>query len=180
MYGWDCVSFLMSFCVRFLDSESNSMLLISSCEMILKPARCGGVKNGLKVLTAHGPSKLTRHPFVMFVAMPVCTIMSAVCHWVNSLVATVPLFDLRRARSLVVGSICGFSPSVVLANWMIFLNVGSSFFQVLSSPSSFSSSACANLLLFWFVMDSVSLLIPSTMFVGLDGGVSLFVFMCVL
>ena len=103
------------------------------------------MKKGLNVLMANGPSELTKHPLVMFVAIPVWTTMSAVCHCVNSLVASGPFLVLRREISLVVGSVTGVSPSGELANWMTFLKVGSNFFQTLSSPLVSASSEVANL-----------------------------------
>ena len=160
MYGFAWITFWISCCVRLCDSVSRARLLISSWDMMLKPALWGGVKNGLKVLMAKGPSEQTRQPFVMFVAIPVCTTMSAVCHCVKSLVARGPFFVLRSAMSLVVGSVLGFSPSVELANWITFLKVGSSFFQTRSSPFVSASSAVANLSFCWSSRVLVRRLMP--------------------
>ena len=99
----------------------------------------------------------------MLVAIPVCTTMSDVCHYVKRRVAMGPFLDLRRASSRVVGSSHGVSPSIVPANCMTFLNVGSNFFQLfMSVPSSFlSSSAVANLSFCWSLIVFASQLRPS-------------------
>ena len=70
-YGLEWMILLTSSCEMLWDSVNRARRLISSCERMLKPALCGGVKNGLNVFIANGPSKLTRQPLVMFVAIPV-------------------------------------------------------------------------------------------------------------
>ena len=105
---------------------------------------------------------------MMLVAIPVWTTMSGVCHCVKRHVAIDPFLDFRRVTSLGVGSCAGVSPSVVPANRMIFLNVGSSFFQALISVSSFpfSSSAVANLSFCWSSIVFARRLIPSASWEG--------------
>ena len=112
------------------------------------------------MLMAKGPSELTKHPFVMLVAIPVWTTISAVCHCVKSRVASGPFLVLRREISLVVGSVAGFSPSGELANRITFLKVGSSFFQTRSSPFVSASSAVANLSFCWSSSVLVRRLMP--------------------
>ena len=113
------------------------------------------------MLMAKGPSELTRHFFVMFVAIPVWTTMSVVCHCLNSLVANGPFFVSRRAMSLVDDSSVGCSLSTELEKWITFLKVGSNFFQTCSSPFISASSADANLSFCWSSSVFVSLLMPS-------------------
>lgn len=116
---------------------------------MLKPALWGeGVKKGLNILMAKGPSELIRYPFVMFVVIPFWMTMLAVYHCVTSLVAYGALFDLRRTMSLVDGSSVGCLSLMDLAKWITFLKVGYNFFQTCSSPFVSVPSSNGHLLFF--------------------------------
>ena len=143
-YGLQCVSFLISIGNRLNDVLDSSKLFNSSLDILWKPARSGGVKNGLNVSTANSSGWLAKVQFAMFEAIPVWTRMSSLgCQRFRSLAAMAPFFAWTSCNRRSDGRSGTVRPSGVLANKVACRIVLSSFFHrfvrsllsvVLSSP----------------------------------------------
>ena len=93
MYGLQLVNFLISVGNRLNDVLDSSRLFSLSFEILWKPARNGGVKNGLKVSTENSSGWLANMQFAMFDDIPVCTRMSSLgCQRFSSLAAMALFF----------------------------------------------------------------------------------------